>query len=120
MKGFVLGIVAVTIVLIGGAVMLTKPHAPKYSNLDEFAQCLTDKKLTMYGAVWCPHCQNQKKLFGNAFKKVTYVECPDNPQLCTEKGVKGYPTWITGDGKKLEGEQTLEQLAQETSCELKK
>jgi len=30
---------------------------------DEFAQCLTDKGVKMYGAYWCPHCQAQKALF---------------------------------------------------------
>ena len=33
------------------------------------------KKLTMYGAYWCSHCQAEKKLFGDSFKYVPYVEC---------------------------------------------
>ena len=50
--------------------------------LDLFAQCLASKKITMYGAVWCPHCQKQKAEFGASFKYVPYVECPDNEKLC--------------------------------------
>lgn len=85
---------------------------------DGFAQCLTEKGLVMYGAEWCPHCQNEKKNFGNAVKFITYVECPNNIQLCTEKGVQGYPTWIDATGAKHEGEQGLEGLAKISGCEL--
>ncbi|MEI8337531.1 MAG: protein disulfide isomerase family protein [bacterium] len=83
-----------------------------------FAQCLASKNITMYGAVWCPHCQKQKALFGAAFHYVPYVECPDNTKLCEDKGVTGYPTWITASGTKLEGEQSLEKLAEVTQCAL--
>lgn len=85
---------------------------------DAFAQCLADKDVTMYGAAWCAHCQSQKKLFGNSFRLIPYVECPENTQLCIDKEINGYPTWILPDGKKLEGEQTLEKLAQESKCVL--
>ncbi len=88
------------------------------SKYDGFAQCLAQKKVTMYGAVWCSHCQNQKKEFGSSFKYVNYVECPENTKLCTEKGIEGFPTWITADGQKLVGEQLLEALASTTGCVL--
>jgi hypothetical protein len=89
------------------------------SKYDAFAQCLAEKKITMYGAVWCSHCQDQKKEFGSAFKYVPYVECPDNTQLCTDKGVKGFPTWMNEDGsKRLEGYQTFEKLAELSGCQL--
>lgn len=81
------------------------------------AQCLSDKGITMYGADWCPHCQNEKRAFGNAFALIPYVECPAEPQRCVAAGVNGYPTWIFPDGKKLEGEQGLKGLAEESGCE---
>lgn len=90
------------------------------STLDGFAQCLATQKITMYGAVWCPHCQKEKARFGTAFKYVPYVECPDNIKLCLDKGIKGYPTWITQDGKSYEGEQGLEGLSKITNCPLPK
>jgi len=67
---------------------------PLTADKDAFAKCLTSKGLTMYGAVWCPHCKDQKALFGDSFKYVNYVECPDNTELCLAKGIQGYPTWI--------------------------
>lgn len=87
---------------------------------DEFAQCLTDKGVVMYGADWCPHCQNEKKAFGSSFEQVKYVECPDNPQLCLEKGIERYPTWMMHDGRKLVGEQGPEKLSRESGCPLPK
>ncbi|HBM45698.1 MAG: Vitamin K epoxide reductase [Parcubacteria group bacterium GW2011_GWF2_38_76] len=100
-------------------VFAIKPQV-KYSNLDEFAKCLTDKGATMYGAAWCPHCLDEKSSFGSSFKYVNYVECPDNISLCTEKGIMGYPSWISAEGKILEGKQGLEKLSEITGCELKK
>lgn len=108
---------AVFIVIVGVIVALIAyfgaPHS-KYSKetITGLAQALAAKGITMYGAEWCPHCQAQKALFGDAFKLVPYVECPENEKICLDKGVRGYPTWITPDGKSYEGEQTLETLAQ--------
>ena len=86
------------------------------SALDNFAQCLAGRGFTMYGADWCPHCQNEKRAFGASFRFVTYVECPDNPKLCLEKGIEGYPTWILADGERLVGEQGIERLSQKSGC----
>ena len=88
------------------------------SGLTGFAQCLASKNITMYGADWCPHCQNEKKAFGSSFEYVPYVECPDNPKQCLDAGIKGYPTWIFPDGRKLEGEQGIKTLSQESGCAL--
>lgn len=89
-----------------------------------FAKCLTSKNLTMYGAYWCPHCANQKKLFGTeGFKEINYVECDPrgpkaDPKLCAKKGVTSYPTWEFPDGTKASGEQSLEELSRRASCPL--
>ncbi len=90
------------------------------SKYDDFAKCLATKDATMYGAVWCSHCQAQKALFGASFQYIKYVECPDNINVCLEKGIKGYPTWIFTDGKKVEGETSLADLAKASGCELPK
>lgn len=83
-----------------------------------FAQCLAEKGATMYGAKWCVHCQREKGNFGDSFKYVNYVECPDNIKLCTDKGIVSYPTWIFADGTKREGEQGLQKLSEESGCKL--
>ena len=87
-------------------------------DLTSFAQCLKEKKVTMYGAEWCKFCNRQKQLFGTAFQFVPYVECPKQPNECLAKGVNGFPAWIFPNGKKVEGLQSLERLAEESGCVL--
>lgn len=87
-------------------------------NLDSFAQCLADKGVTMYGAVWCPACGSQKRAFGDSFRLVPYVECPDDPQRCIAAGIRAYPTWIFPDGRRFEGKQDVETLSRESGCEI--
>ena len=102
-----------------GVVMLqsgkTSVSPGKY---DIFAQCLASKNLTMYGAVWCSHCNSQKALLGDSFKYVSYVECTENPNLCIEKGIESYPTWIDERGEEYIGEQSLEKLSEISGCKL--
>ena len=115
--GVVVAVVLVFFLFFSGS---SAPTAPgKY---DQFAQCLTEKGAKMYGAFWCPHCADQKKMFGSSFKHVDYVECDPSgkgarPQLCTKAGVKSYPTWVI-NGKQYVGAQQLEQLASVSGCEL--
>lgn len=86
------------------------------SRLDAFAKCLSQKGVVMYGAYWCPHCQRQKKLFGDSFEYVKYVECTQEVKKCQEKKIEGYPTWIFKNGERIRGEATFAQLAEKTSC----
>ena len=107
----ILGIV----IVIGVAYSSISGYFVKTNNLDGFAKCLKSKGATMYGAEWCSHCQEQKKMFGDSFKYVNYVECPENQALCEQMGVTGYPTWII-NGKHEEGAQSLEKLKELTGC----
>lgn len=84
------------------------------------AKCLTEKGAKMYGAYWCPHCQNQKNDFGDSFQYINYVECDakgpnGNPTACELAGIQGYPTWVIG-GAKYSGEQDLSTLAKIAGC----
>jgi len=92
-------------------------YSVKTDNLDDFAKCLTNKGAVMYGAVWCSHCKDQKAMFGESFKYVNYVECPENQALCDQKGITGYPTWII-NGMSYPGVQSLETLSNKTDCPL--
>lgn len=71
----------------------------------------------MYGAYWCPHCQHQKELFGQATFNlyINYIECDPRgskpkPELCKAANIEGYPTWEI-KGKFYPGVQTLEELS---------
>ena len=84
----------------------------------EFAECLGEKGITMYGENSCPHCKEQKYLFGDDFKYVPYIECANTPQKCTEAQVKLYPTWINSQGEQKKGVQRLNDLATWSGCSL--
>lgn len=117
-----LTIIASAILIILISVLLVK-YSNTPSKYDGFASCLSEKGAKFYGAFWCPHCRNQKNIFGKSSKNLPYIECstPDgNGQLavCTEAGIESYPTWIFSDGSKENGELTLEKLAEKTTCQL--
>lgn len=70
----------------------------------------------MYGAFWCPHCHEQKQLFGQeASQKIDYIECDPRgkkpkPELCEAAKIEGFPTWKI-KGKSVSGTQSLEELS---------
>lgn len=126
-KNKLFAIAAITLAVIALVVFLyvnsggdNKQSGP---DLSGFASCLADKGVIFYGAFWCPHCQAQKALFGNAVKKLPYVECstPDgNSELayCVDKNIRGYPTWTFADGSRLEEVLSLETLSEKSGCAL--
>lgn len=81
------------------------------------AQCLTEKGVKMYGADWCPACQKQKALFGDAFGKINYVECDREPAKCSQEKIEKLPTWIFPNSERMVGVLSLEELSETSSCE---
>ncbi|MCR4328266.1 MAG: hypothetical protein NUV53_01985 [Patescibacteria group bacterium] len=116
-KQTILGLVFVGVVA-GGLWWLLYDPLPANGTYDAFSQCLADKKFVMYGAEWCSHCQNEKRAFGDSFQYVSYVECPTEPEKCVAQKIEEYPTWITGDGERLVGEQGLQKLSERSGCAL--
>lgn len=108
------GVVGVTVLLVA-IVALGLRDTGGGDELVPLAKCITESGAAMFGTDWCPHCQAQKRAFGDAFKYIDYKNC-DYDRACTERGVSGYPTWILGDGTRLQGEQGLETLAARTEC----
>lgn len=109
-------------ILTGGIFLLVRLQSipGKY---DVFAQCLKDKGAVFYGAFWCPHCQNQKAMFGKSAKLLPYVECSTSDgrvqlQICKDKNIEGYPTWEFADGSREVGEVSLSRLSEKTECPL--
>ncbi|MDQ5971171.1 MAG: hypothetical protein QG566_117 [Patescibacteria group bacterium] len=118
-KFIVITLLVIVLVVVLG-VFANKPKAVgKYGPL---AQCIKDSGAEFYGAFWCPHCQSQKALFGGAKNLLPYIECsnPDRSvtQICLDKKIEGYPTWIFPSGEKLYGEVDLKTLAEKTQCVL--
>ncbi len=109
------------VLVIVGLVTLLTVQAKKPGKYDNLAQCINDSGAKFYGAFWCSHCQATKAMFGKSAKKLPYIECStadgkSQLPLCTEKDIKGYPTWVFPDESLLQGEQTLQALADKTNC----
>jgi hypothetical protein len=90
---------------------------------DSFAKCLATKQAKMYGLYWCPHCIEQKQMFGDAFHYVPYVECAikgsrEEATECKIAGVKLFPSWQFGMEPPKEGVLSLEALSDKTGCSL--
>ncbi len=92
---------------------------------DALARCLTDRGVKMYGAWWCPHCQEQKEAFEASFEYVPYVECGvkgdvhGEAQVCKDENIHHYPTWqFPPTGERVERIFTLEELSDRTGCPL--
>ena len=112
-----LGIAVVLAVLIGAAVW----QNVKPTGLDDFAKCLSDNGAVMYGAWWCPHCEDQKDDFGPSFRHVNYVECGAargqfNTAACPD--IQSTPTWTDADGNEYKGRQDLGRLGEVYGCQL--
>ncbi|HKF01806.1 MAG TPA: hypothetical protein VKB49_05810 [Candidatus Sulfotelmatobacter sp.] len=91
---------------------------------DAFARCLASKNAKMYGLYWCPHCADQKEMFGASFRNVHYVECAmkDKPgelaPECKAAGVKLFPSWQFAGEAPREGVLSMEALSDKTGCSL--
>ena len=85
----------------------------------KFAQFLKENNIVMYSAYWCPHCHDQKQLFGQeAVKELKVVECAsdgkDNEyELCQTKGIEGFPSWEI-NGEIISGTRELNDLVRKT------
>jgi uncharacterized membrane protein len=124
----VLTVLAVGLIGLGWATSLNRPESATGPGMPipvtsastpatiALADHLTATGAVMYSAYWCPHCHDQKQLFGKeATARLKIVECaPDgrNSQaaLCASKNIQGFPTWEI-KGQLDSGQKTLAQLA---------
>ncbi|WP_216916111.1 MULTISPECIES: vitamin K epoxide reductase family protein [unclassified Synechococcus] len=124
----VLTVLAVGLIGLGWATSLNRPESATGPGMPipvtsastpatiALADHLTATGAVMYSAYWCPHCHDQKQLFGKeASAKLKIIECaPDgrNSQaaLCASKNIQGFPTWEI-KGQLDSGQKTLAQLA---------
>jgi hypothetical protein len=123
--------VSILLLAIMASILLAVIFAPSSSTgritavaTQGFAKCLSDKGLKMYGAYWCPHCKEQKEMFGDAWQHVVYVECSlpggkGQTEECKNAGITAYPTWELPDGKRIQGLLSLEQLSALSGCPLR-
>ena len=96
------------------------PGVVEDSKLRSLAEHLTKADAKFYGAFWCPHCEEQKAMFGSSVHRLPYIECSPGgrraPQaaICRIMSIRSYPTWII-KGRRYTGMLSLKELAQHSS-----
>jgi glutaredoxin len=91
-------------------------NTPATDNAErELALHLKKIGAVMYGTYWCPYCNKQKQVFGDAISEIQYIECDPrgndpHPELCDSFGVSGYPTWQI-NGRSYSGSYALKDIA---------
>ncbi len=86
----------------------------------DFAKFLNENKIIMYSAYWCPHCHDQKQLFGKkATEELSIIECAKDGinnqyELCQEKEIDGFPSWEINN-KIYTGTRDLKELVNITN-----
>jgi uncharacterized membrane protein/glutaredoxin len=99
--------------------VLGDPPAPENPVARALAEHLTKSGVKFYGASWCPHCQDQKQLFGSAARLLPYIECSTGGQNapqsaeCQAEDIRSYPTWFI-NGQRVEEILSMQQLADAT------
>lgn len=84
------------------------------------AKHLKQSGVKEYAAWWCPHCYEQKQLFGKeAAAQLPRIECApegENSQteLCVKADIKAFPSWEI-NGKIESGIKNLDELADATN-----
>lgn len=116
-KKWTIGFAVLVILALGIILLYNNRPGQSTGQYDDFAKCLTEKGVKMYGTEWCSHCKNQKALFGESFKYVDFVDCDAMKELCLDAGVRGYPTWYINSTLHA-GEQSLSDLSKMSGCEL--
>jgi hypothetical protein len=118
-------IIAAVLIVVFGVVYYIGYKKTSSHKLDAFAKCLTDRGVKMYGAYWCPHCAEQKELFGESMPYVPYVECGvygkrnEEQPVCKDAGIHHFPTWqFPPVGERVEAVMPLADLSARTGCPL--
>jgi len=98
-----------------------KPEHPPVRNTSTkatiaLARHLKEVGAKCYSAWWCPHCQEQREMFGaEAVEVAPFVECSTvsgkQNDVCKAANIDGYPQWVIG-GETYKGAQPLGRLAE--------
>jgi hypothetical protein len=118
-RAVIWGVIVILLASAGYALWYRNNH-----RYDEFAKCIASKQARMYGLYWCPHCADQKEMFGASFRYIPYQECAikgsphELTPECKAAGVKLFPSWQFGNNPPKEGVLSLDALRDKTGCSL--
>jgi hypothetical protein len=101
------------------AVQDNRPKVPLSVRQSEVADVLTNKAgARLYGSLNDKNTIAQLKEFGQAVKRIKFINCDENPQECQAAGIMRLPTWII-NRRPVVGLRKLEDLDTEAKKRLK-
>lgn len=113
-KYAILGIVIIAVLLFAYAFYA---RAQKPGSYDDFAKCLTEKGVVVYGNNFCQYTAKQMNFFGKSKEYLNYVKCIDNKDLCDSKNIRKTPTWEI-NGKFYPEVRTFKELSELSGCKV--
>jgi len=117
-KNIVYGLIVIAILIL---VIVGVNNSRKPGKYDDFAKCLTYSNVKFYGSFQCPHCAEQKRIFGKSIKYINYIECGPlsgpQTQICKDNHLRYYPTWEFNNTK-TEDVLEVDELSSMTGCKL--
>lgn len=102
---------SIAVLVIGFFVVSAIINNAKPGYYDDFARCLSEKGMVIYGAEWCTYTAAQKQMFGKSFEFINYQD------YTTVSGISTTPTWEF-ENERYPRVQTFEKLSELTDCEL--
>lgn len=104
-------IVVIFVVILGGIIFYfggkATLEAKQKEKQENLAYCLLSKNIVLYGDSESLQTEQQKEIFGEAFKYINYVECnklDDWSEECKEKGINDVPAWTFPKILKIESQ----------------
>ena len=79
----------------------------------KLAKCLQNQGAEFYGSDFCAECEAQKKLFGDNFKTINYVDCGKDKERCSN--LREIPAWYLNK-KIYYGYKNLTELKEIADC----
>lgn len=91
------------------------PEGEMAPDLVAFAKALDAADVTFFGAVWCPACTEQKKLFGDGAQYLPFIDVTNADRTLNALGqaenITTFPTWEFPDGTRATGALTLQEIS---------
>ena len=108
--------IIIVVIIVLAILILTQESGASEDEKQQLAQCLTEKGYSLAGTSWCPHCQDQKEMFGTSITFIDWHDCDEEPEYCEEKGINAYPSWISPLGTVSPGVKDFTFLREVSGC----
>ncbi len=102
-------VIILAVIIFALLIMLNKPEPVTDK---EVVKCIGENSV-LYIQLGCPHCEDQKEMFGENKKYLNIVDCFYEREKCS--GIGSIPTWVI-HGEKYERIQSVEKLKELTGC----